>query len=150
MLSAYQSLSEQPPGSKAKKNKAKHEVDQLRVSLETQVRVCEQLEAERDRSNDEYEFALAHLNTVLKQHQELVHAAGDMGRERDRALTEVDILRQQLAGMEQREGDVEGVESSGPSPSKESASLDETPGQCSKCNSKYITDRATSSPGGRV
>ena len=147
MSNAYQALSEQPPGSKSKKTKAKHEVDQLRVSLETQARVCEQLEAERDRSNDEYEFALARLHTVLKQHQQLVDAAGEMGRERDRALAEVDILRQQLAGVEQRGSGLEGVEPSGPS-SKESTSSEEPSGLCPRCN-KCSTDRPTSSPGGR-
>lgn len=148
MSSAYQSLSEQPPGSKSKKTKAKHEVDQLRVSLETQVRICEQLEGERDRSNDEYEFAMARLHTVLKQHQLLVHASGEMGRERDRALAEVDILRQQLAGVELRVSGLEGTESSGPASSKESTSSEKPPGLCLRCN-KCEADRPASSPGRR-
>ena len=146
MSSAYQSLSEQPPGSKSKKTKAKHEVDQLRVSLETQVRICEQLEGERDRSNDEYEFAMARLHTVLRQHQQLVHASGEMGRERDRALAEVDILRQQLAGAELRGSGLEGAESSGPASNKESTSSEEPLGLCLRCN-KCETDRPAPSPG---
>ena len=146
MSRAYQALSEQPPSSKSKKTKTKHEVDQLRVSLETQVRVCQQLEGERDRSNDEYEFAMARLHTVLKQQQQLMHAAGEMGRERDRALAEVDILRQQLVGMERRGSGLKDTESSGPSSNKSSL-FKEPSGLCLRCN-KCDADRPASSPGG--
>ena len=146
MSRAYQALSEQPPSSKSKKTKTKHEVDQLRVSLETQARVCQQLEGERDRSNDEYEFAMARLHTVLKQQQQLMHAAGEMGRERDRALVEVDILRQQLVGMERRGSGLKDTESSGPS-ANESSLFNKPSGLCLRCN-KCDADRPASSPGG--
>ena len=101
MSNAYRSIIEGAPPGKGKKNKInKHEFDQLKVSLETQVRVAEQLEEERDHANDEYEFALARLHAVQKQHQKLVHAAGEMGRERDRAVAELDILKQQVTHVQ--------------------------------------------------
>ena len=119
MSSAYRTLTESTPSGKGKKNKiSKHEFDQLKVSLETQVRVAEQLEEERDHANDEYEFALARLHAVQKQHQKLVHAAGEMGRERDRAVAELDILRQQVTHMQ----GVQEEESESSSPSDEKSS----------------------------
>ena len=89
---------------KGKKGKInKHDYDQLKVTLQTQIRVAEQLEEERDHANDEYEFALARLHTVQRHHQKLSHAASEMGRERDRAVAELDILRQQMTQGTQEE-----------------------------------------------
>ena len=96
---AYHSLTENAnTNTKYKKVKVtKYEVDQLRLAIETQIRVSEKLEEERDKANDEYELTVAKMNTILRQHQQLLHSASEMGRERDRALAQVEFLRQKLS-----------------------------------------------------
>lgn len=104
VASAYQAVTDSTSSGKGKKGKInKHDYDQLKVTLQTQIRVAEQLEEERDHANDEYEFALARLHTVQRHHQKLSHAASEMGRERDRAVAELDILRQQMTQGTQEE-----------------------------------------------
>ena len=48
-----------PQGHKGKKGGkvSRADLDQCRLMLETQTRVCETLEQERDRANDDYDFA---------------------------------------------------------------------------------------------
>lgn len=44
----------------------RQELEQCKMALETQTRVCETLEHERDRANDDYEFAQVRTMLFIK------------------------------------------------------------------------------------
>ena len=69
--------------------KSRREVEQLRLALDTQNRVCEQLEHERDRANDDFQSCRAQLTTLLDNYHILATASAAVARERDAAQQEV-------------------------------------------------------------
>ena len=64
--------------------------------METQTRVARQLEYERDRANDDSDFAKAQLNTVMMQYQDLLSACTEVERNRDKAISEAHMLKEEL------------------------------------------------------
>lgn len=93
--SAYHQIPESHKGKKGGKV-SRADLDQCRLMLETQTRVCETLEQERDRANDDYDFAQAQLHTLMSQYQDLAESCSEVARERDKARREVQMLREEL------------------------------------------------------
>lgn len=78
-----------PPTVQTSIKKSRREVEQLRLALDTQNRVCEQLEQERDRANDDFQSCRAQLTTLLDNYHILATASAAVARERDAAQEEV-------------------------------------------------------------
>ena len=78
-----------PPTVHTNHKKSRREVEQLRLALDTQNRVCEQLEQERDRANDDFQSCRAQLTTLLDNYHVLATASAAVARERDAAQQEV-------------------------------------------------------------
>lgn len=79
-----------------KKKVTKADLEQCKVALETQTRVAETLEHERDQAYDDYQFAQAQLHTLMHQYQLLANTCSEITREREKARAEVAILREEL------------------------------------------------------
>lgn len=79
----------QPPMIHTNSKKSRREVEQLKLALDTQNRVCEQLEQERDRANDDFQSCRAQLTTLLDNYHILATASAAVARERDAAQQEV-------------------------------------------------------------
>ena len=79
----------QPATVHTNSKKSRREVEQLRLALDTQNRVCEQLEQERDRANDDFQSCRAQLTTLLDNYHILATASAAVARERDAAQQEV-------------------------------------------------------------
>lgn len=78
-----------PPTVHTNSKKSRREVEQLKFALDTQNRVCEQLEQERDRANDDFQSCRAQLTTLLDNYHILANASAAVARERDAAQQEV-------------------------------------------------------------
>jgi hypothetical protein len=79
-----------------KKKVTRADLDQCKVALETQTRVAETLEHERDQAYDDYQFAQAQLHTLMHQYQQLSNTCSEVAREREKAKAEVALLREEL------------------------------------------------------
>lgn len=90
--------SQSTPELKGKKSSkvTKATIEQLRLSLETQTRVAEVYEQERDRAYDDYEMAQVQLHTLFQQYQDLASSCSEVARERDRQKAEVHLMRDEL------------------------------------------------------
>ena len=71
-------------------------MEHIKLQLETQTRVSESLERERDRAYDDYQLAQAQLHTIIRQYQDLASTCSEVARERDKAKAEVQLLREDL------------------------------------------------------
>ena len=71
-------------------------MEHIKLQLETQTRVSESLERERDRAYDDYQLAQAQLHTIIRQYQDLAGTCSEVARERDKAKAEVQLLREDL------------------------------------------------------
>jgi len=91
-LSAKLDALKPPTISTTSKKARKSEVEQLKVALDTQNRVCEQLEQERDRANDDFQSCQAQLTTLLDNYHILATASAAVARERDAAQQEVSCI----------------------------------------------------------
>ena len=87
-------LHSQPRGRKIKVSKSS--IEQIKLQLETQTRVSESLEHERDRAYDDYQLAQAQLHTLIRNYQDLASTCSEVARERDKAKAEVQLLREDL------------------------------------------------------
>ena len=81
---------------KMKSHQLRAELDSILQQLNTQMRVSRQLEFERDKANDDYDLTKAQLQTVILQNQDLVNACAEVARQRDRAIAEKEVLREEL------------------------------------------------------
>lgn len=81
---------------KMKSHQLRAELDSVLQQLNTQMRVSRQLEFERDKANDDYDLTKAQLQTVILQNQDLVNACAEVARQRDRAIAEKEVLREEL------------------------------------------------------
>lgn len=81
---------------KMKSQQLRVELDSIMQQLNTQIRVSRQLEFERDKANDECDLTKAQLQTVILQNQDLVNACAEVARQRDRAIAEKEVLREEL------------------------------------------------------
>lgn len=79
-----------------KSHQLRAELDSILQQLNTQMRVSRQLEFERDKANDDYDLTKAQLQTVILQNQDLVNACAEVARQRDRAIAEKEVLREEL------------------------------------------------------
>ncbi|CAI8046665.1 hypothetical protein GBAR_LOCUS25806 [Geodia barretti] len=79
-----------------KKKVTKADLDQCKTALETQTRVAETLEHERDQAYDDYQFAQAQLHTLMHQYQQLSNVCSEVARERDKARAEAALLRDEI------------------------------------------------------
>ena len=91
-LSAKLDVLRPPMVSTTGKKARKGEVEQLKVALDTQNRVCEQLEQERDRANDDFQSCQSQLTTLLDNYHILATASAAVARERDAAQQEVSYV----------------------------------------------------------
>ncbi|XP_011405674.2 PREDICTED: non-neuronal cytoplasmic intermediate filament protein-like [Amphimedon queenslandica] len=81
---------------KMKSQQLRVELDSIMQQLNTQMRVSRQLEFERDKANDECDLTKAQLQTVILQNQDLINACAEVARQRDRAIAEKEVLREEL------------------------------------------------------
>lgn len=95
---AITKASQSTPELKSKKNSkvTKATVEQLKLSLETQTKVAEVYEHERDRAYDDYEMAQVQLHTLFQQYQDLASSCSGVARERDKFKAEAQLLRDEL------------------------------------------------------
>ena len=85
---------QQPRGRKIKTSKSL--LEHIKLQLDTQTRVSESLEHERDKAYDDYQMAQAQLHTLIRQYQDLSSTCSEVARERDKAKAEVQLLREDL------------------------------------------------------
>ena len=85
---------QQPRGRRIKTSRSLFE--HIKLQLETQTRVSESLEHERDKAYDDYQMAQAQLHTLIRQYQDLASTCSEVARERDKAKAEVQLLREDL------------------------------------------------------
>jgi uncharacterized protein YoxC len=85
---------QQPRGRKIKTSKSL--LEHIKLQLDTQTRVSESLEHERDKAYDDYQMAQAQLHTLIRQYQDLAGTCSEVARERDKAKAEVQLLREDL------------------------------------------------------
>jgi hypothetical protein len=81
---------------KMKPHQLRAELEATLQQLNTQIVVSRQLEHERDKAYDDYEYTKSQLQTVILQHQDLLNSCAELARQRDQALSEAKILRQEL------------------------------------------------------